>query len=245
MQTGRSSAGSSRAGRRPRAEKEPIARNDVELLARHQFELRSRLGGIDGSGAQEQQQQLIQTFVSTFERYASLSQGAAGLVCPETAPFADLTLESAAAVALHHRRPPLPSGIPEPAAELLDGCCAESASQRPTFASAQKALSRMREELTTAQLAWLDEPNGHPVYATSLLLTNPFRRPLATHLTERPELPSLSTAPAIRASHAATPTSEGASRPRRHSWAYQRPPPTSPAAAHHDDFGDAYNAYIC
>ena len=83
------------------------------------------------------------------------------------------------------------------------------------------------------------------MYATSLLLTNPFRRPLATHLTERPELPSLSTAPAIRASHAATPTSEGASRPRRHSWAYQRTPPTSPAAAHHDDFGDAYNAYIC
>lgn len=63
-------------------------RNDVELLVlRHQSELRSSLAGIDGSGAQEQQQQLIQTFVSTFERYSKfISKVLQDSFAPETAP---------------------------------------------------------------------------------------------------------------------------------------------------------------
>ena len=73
-------------------------RNDVELLVlRHQSELRSSLAGSDGSGAQEQQQQLIQTFVSTFERYSKfISKVLQDSFAPETAPFADLHFESAA-----------------------------------------------------------------------------------------------------------------------------------------------------
>ncbi len=86
-------------------------------------------------------------------------------------PFADKTqVMAAACVAVHGFRPPLPRGTPAAVGALLTSCWQAEASRRPTFLAITELLSRMRGEggdaLTAAELAWLDDSQGHPVYHT-------------------------------------------------------------------------------
>jgi len=82
-------------------------------------------------------------------------------------PFADRSpLQAAVAVGLNHSRPPLPNGVPRPLAELVHACWRHEPTDRPSFAAIHMQLEAMAARLTEDDRAWLDVPDGHPVYKT-------------------------------------------------------------------------------
>jgi serine/threonine protein kinase len=87
-------------------------------------------------------------------------------------PFADRSpLQAAVAVGLNHSRPPLPNGVPRPLAELVHACWRHEPTDRPSFAAIHMQLEAMAARLTEDDRAWLDVPDGHPVYKTPAAVT--------------------------------------------------------------------------
>ena len=81
-------------------------------------------------------------------------------------PFADRSpLQAAVAVGLNHARPPLPAGLPHALARLVQACWCHEPTDRPTFEQIGTQLDALAAVLTRADLAWLDAPGAHPVYA--------------------------------------------------------------------------------
>ena len=80
-------------------------------------------------------------------------------------PFADQpALQAAVAVALAAARPPLPDRCPPALARLVSLCWASESSERPSFTYVADALVTIRAELAPAEMQWLDDSSGHPVY---------------------------------------------------------------------------------
>ena len=80
-------------------------------------------------------------------------------------PFADQpALQAAVAVALAAARPPLPDRCPPALARLVSLCWASESSERPSFTYVADALVTIRAELAPAEMQWLDDSGGHPVY---------------------------------------------------------------------------------
>jgi len=81
-------------------------------------------------------------------------------------PFADLPpVLAASATALERRRPRLPEGTPVAVARLMEQCWEAEPTDRPTFEVIEQALVQTANSLSTAEHAWLDAENGHPVTA--------------------------------------------------------------------------------
>jgi hypothetical protein len=79
-------------------------------------------------------------------------------------PFATSSpLQAAFAVAVEGARPPLPAGTPPPVVDLTSRCWAAQ-DKRPRFA---EILEEVMADgwLAPGDVAWLDEPLGHPVYS--------------------------------------------------------------------------------
>ena len=80
-------------------------------------------------------------------------------------PFADQpALQAAVAVALAAARPPLPDRCPPALARLVSLCWASESSERPSFTYVADALVTIRADLAPAEMQWLDDSGGHPVY---------------------------------------------------------------------------------
>jgi len=81
-------------------------------------------------------------------------------------PFGDrLPLQAVVASALQGLRPPLPVATPEKLVLLATRCWDARAAERPTFDQIQEALWAFQKDMTPEEKAWLDAPNGNPVYA--------------------------------------------------------------------------------
>jgi len=88
------------------------------------------------------------------------------LLCHQL-PFADRPpLQAAVSTALNGQRPPLPQGTPAPIAQLMTSCWQRDPASRPSFGEALQRVRGLRDEggLSAADAAWLDAPEGHPVY---------------------------------------------------------------------------------
>ena len=88
------------------------------------------------------------------------------LLCHQL-PFADRPpLQAAVSTALNGQRPPLPQGAPAPIAQLMTSCWQRDPASRPSFGEALQRVRGLRDEggLSAADVAWLDAPEGHPVY---------------------------------------------------------------------------------
>ena len=78
-------------------------------------------------------------------------------------PFADLEpRQAAAAVAFRELRPTLPTAMPTILVQLIGRCWHQKPYKRPSFAEAVQALALARSMMTSEELQWLDEPEGHP-----------------------------------------------------------------------------------
>ena len=80
-------------------------------------------------------------------------------------PFADVAaVHAVAIVVVHGARPPLPPDTPRSLISIITRCWSEEPLQRPTFEAMGAELAASREELSEEELAWLDDPRGHPIY---------------------------------------------------------------------------------
>lgn len=103
------------------------------------------------------------------------------LLCHEL-PFADRpALQAAVAVGLNDHRPPLPEHTPPLLRELIESCWQRTSIYRPSFAELQVQLGGLAHKLSAEELAWLDEPTGHPTCfsAQQVLEPAPAPSPLA------------------------------------------------------------------
>ena len=79
-------------------------------------------------------------------------------------PFDGWSADSVSAlVALRGRRPQLPSDTPRPVEQLVHRCWCDAPRERYAFVDVQRALTQIRMQLTVEELAWLDQPDGHPM----------------------------------------------------------------------------------
>jgi len=80
-------------------------------------------------------------------------------------PFADRPpLQAAVAIGIQDLRPQLPLTTPKPLADLIAGCWSRRPIARPKFVGVLQALSDAAAQMSLAEMAWVDEPYGHPVY---------------------------------------------------------------------------------
>eukprot|EP00793_Prasinoderma_coloniale_P001943 PRCOL_00002451-RA len=61
-------------------------------------------------------------------------------------------------------RPRLPEGVPPAVRALVEACWDSMPHRRPAFADIVRRLDAIEAELTPEERAWLDAPEGHPVY---------------------------------------------------------------------------------
>ena len=80
-------------------------------------------------------------------------------------PFADRPpLQAAVAIGIQDLRPQLPVATPKPLADLIAGCWSRRPIARPKFVGVLQALSDAAAQMSLAEMTWVDEPYGHPVY---------------------------------------------------------------------------------
>ena len=76
-------------------------------------------------------------------------------------PFNDMSeLQAAACVALEGKRPSLPAGTPALLESLLSRVWATSSAERPHSAGLAAEIVMLQEQLSLAELRWLDVPEG-------------------------------------------------------------------------------------
>lgn len=61
-------------------------------------------------------------------------------------------------------RPRLPEGVPPAVRALVEACWDSMPHRRPAFTDIVRRLDAIEAELTPEERAWLDAPEGHPVY---------------------------------------------------------------------------------
>ena len=90
-------------------------------------------------------------------------------------PYSDTqsATEAAAAVALEDKRPPLPTGTPQPIATIIETCWDRDPDARPAFEALVTRLAALEPNadspiLTAKERTWLSYPRGHPVYAKTI-----------------------------------------------------------------------------
>ena len=80
-------------------------------------------------------------------------------------PFLDVSATEAAKLAgLEKQRPPLPKGIPEAIADLIQVNWGDVPSDRLAFENVASSLQEIQKSLSAEEKSYLEAANGHPVY---------------------------------------------------------------------------------